>query len=138
MLAPNATLDCVEIGKSSFTSLRLFDVSSNNGNGRSDVRNPEVGDYFVASADEGYVCATGRAFPRDGTASPLHVKKVFGSLTLEQLLQDIYWLTTLTWTRPEDCTRYPITIKLNDRRLFEDAGEFNNNEIETHEEEVNV
>lgn len=137
LLAPNATLDCVEIGKSSFTSLRLFDVSNYNANGHPQIRNPEVGDYFIASADEGYVCATGRAFPRDGTVSPLHVKKVYGSLTLEQILKDIYWLTTLTWTRPEDCTRYPITIKLNDRRLFEDAGEFDQSEIETHEE-INV
>jgi hypothetical protein len=57
---------------------------------------------------------------------------------LEQLLEDIYRLTTLAWTRPEDCTRYPITIKLNDRRLFEDAGEYNENEINIYEEEAVV
>lgn len=137
LLAPGASLNCVEIGKSSFTSLPLFDVSRN-GHPQPVIRNPEVGDYFLTSADEGYVCATGRAFPRDGTVYPLHVRKVCGALPLEQLLEDIYRLTTLAWTRPEDCTRYPITIKLNDRRLFEDAGEYNENEINIYEEEAVV
>ena len=137
LLAPCATLNCVEIGKSSFTSLRLFDVSQN-GHPPPIVHNPEVGDYFISSPEEGYICTTGRAFPRDGTVCPLHVRKIFGSLSLEQLLEDIYWLTTLAWTRPEDCTRYPITIKLNDRRLFEDAGEFDEHEISIYEEEANI
>jgi hypothetical protein len=137
LLAPDAALNCVEIGKSSFTSLRLFDVIQN-GNGRGYIQNPEVGDYFIASEEEGYICATGRAFPRDGTVSPLHIRRIFGSLSLEQLMRDIYWLTVLAWTRPEDCTRYPITIKLNDRRLFEDAGEFDEHEIILHEEEATI
>ena len=137
LLAPNAAFSCLEIGKTSLTSLRLFDISRN-GNPKPFVRNPQVGDYFISSAEEGYICATGRAFPRDGTVCPLHVRKIFGAMSLEQLLEDVYWLTTLTWTRPEDCTRYPITIKLNDRRLFEDAGEFDENAINLHEEEVNV
>ena len=137
LVAPNATLTCVEIGKSSFTSLRLFDVKRN-GNPRPFVSNPEVGDYFIAGPEEGYICATGRAFPRDGTVCPLHVRKVFGPMSLSDILEDIYWLTVLAWTKPDDCTRYPITIKLNDRRLFEDAGEFDEHEVNLYEEEVNV
>jgi hypothetical protein len=39
-------------------------------------------------------------------------------------LEDIYYLTALTWTKPDDGTRYPITVKLNDRRLSEDASEY--------------
>jgi hypothetical protein len=137
LVAPNAKLTCVEIGKSSFTSLRLFDVKRN-GNPRPLVRNPEVGDYFTAGTEEGYVCATGRAFPREGTVCPLHVRKVLGSLSLSDILEDIYWLTALAWTKPDDCTRFPITIKLNDRRLFEDAGEFDEHEVSLYEEEANV
>jgi hypothetical protein len=30
----------------------------------------------------------------------------------------------LPWTRPDDATRYPITIKLNDRFLGEEAAEY--------------
>ncbi|HUJ10669.1 MAG TPA: hypothetical protein VL171_11640 [Verrucomicrobiae bacterium] len=134
-VAPNVTFTCLEIGKSSFTSLRLFDVMSN-GHERPIIRNPQVGAYYLPNDQEGYLCATGRAFPRDGTVYPLHVKKLFGPLPIEQCLEDVYRLTTLTWSRPEDCTRYPITIKLNDRRLFEDAGEFDQHEIELREEEV--
>ena len=35
------------------------------------------------------------------------------------ILEDLYSLTCLAWTRPEDCTRYPVTIKLTDIRLRE-------------------
>lgn len=59
-------------------------------------------------------------------------------MSLSDILEDIYWLTVLAWTKPDDCTRYPITIKLNDRRLFEDAGEFDEHEVNLYEEEVNV
>jgi len=136
LLLPNATLNCVEIGKSSFTSLRLFDLVRSDNHSRPFIRNPEVGDYFIASARDGYLCATGRAFPRHGTVYPLHVSKLSGPATIETLLEDVYRLTVLAWTRPEDCTRYPITIKLNDRRLFEDAGDFDEHEINLHEEVV--
>jgi len=30
----------------------------------------------------------------------------------------------LAWTRPEDCSRYPVTLKLTDRWLGEEASEF--------------
>jgi hypothetical protein len=70
------------------------------------------------------LCATGRAFPRKGTVTPLHVKLVEGVMPIEHCLEDVYALTALAWTRPEDCTRYPITIKLNDLYLGEEAGKF--------------
>jgi hypothetical protein len=136
-VSPNADFTCIEIGKSSFTSLRLFDVKRN-GQPKPFINNPEVGEYFISNVNEGYLCATGRAFPRDGTVYPLHVRKHSGPMTIEQLLEDVYRLTALAWSRPEDCTRYPITIKLNDRRLFEDAGEFNEHEIELYEEETKL
>jgi hypothetical protein len=50
----------------------------------------------------------------------------------------MYALTTLAWTRPEDCTRDPITIKLNDRRLSEDAGDYDSDALSlvaAHDEE---
>ena len=43
-------------------------------------------------------------------------------MSLEQCLEDVFYLTCLSWTRPEDCTRYPITIKLNDVFLGAEAG----------------
>ncbi len=58
-------------------------------------------------------------------------------MSMLQCLEDIYSLTTLAWTRPEDCTRYPITTKLNDIFLSaegtaydQDKLEFGNDEME--------
>ena len=137
-VAPTASLTCVEIGKQSYASLRLFNVKRDN-SGRPDfVQNPLVGQYFVASPAEGYLVATGFPFEREGTVLPLHVRKVEGPMALVEVMEDIYRLTTLTWSRPEDCTRYPITIKLNDRRLFEDAGQYDESEMELQEQETTV
>ncbi len=135
-VAPGATLTSLEIPKRSFTPLRLFEVGFNRTTGRPHSSNPPVGRYYIANDAEGYVCSTGSPFDRQGTVNPLHVRKVSGPLSIADCLEDIYWLTVLAWTRPEDCTRYPINIKLNDRRLFEDAASYDEHELKTHEEET--
>lgn len=135
-VAHGATLTCLEIPKRSLTPLRLFEVSFDRANRRPHSANPSVGRYYIANDSEGYVCCTGNPFDRRGTVSPLHVKKVFGPLLIADCLEDVYWLTVLAWTRPEDCTRYPINIKINDRRLFEDAATYDEHELQTHDEET--
>lgn len=136
-ISPTASLTFVEIGKRSFTSLRLFEVCRQPRRPEV-VRNPCVGECYIPNDDEGYLVATGRPFDRPGTALPLHVRKVGGPMSIEQILEDVYRLTTLTWSRPDDCSRYPITIKLNDRRLFEDAGQYEECEVELQDEEAEV
>lgn len=136
-VSPAASLTCVEIGKHSYTSLRLFDVCRQLGR-RDSIRNPCVGEFYIPGGDEGYLVATGRPFDRPGTTLPLHVRKVEGRMPIENILEDVYRLTTLTWSRPDDCSRYPITIKLNDRRLFEDAGEYEESEIEMQDVEAEL
>lgn len=133
VLPADATLTILEISKSSPAPLRLFDITGG-GDRRDRVQNPQVGCYHMAGRD-GFVCATGRAFPREGTVRPLHVRHVEGPLLLEKCLEDVYSLTTLAWTRPEDCTRHPITIKLTDRRLGEDASEYDADALEFEETE---
>lgn len=120
LVAADATLTVVEIQKSSPVPLRLFD-RIDKADGRPWVENPQVGCYYMPSQEEGFLCTTGRAFNHPGTVNPLHVRRAMGDLPLEKCLQDIYALTVLAWTRPEDCTRNPITIKLNDRYLGEAA-----------------
>lgn len=132
-LPPDATLTLLEISKSSPAPLRLFDVTGA-GDRRDRVQNPQVGFYHLVGRD-GYVCATGRAFPRAGTVNPLHVRHVEGPLPLERCLEDVYALTTLAWTRPEDCTRYPATLKLTDRRLGEDASAYDADALEFEDAE---
>src|SRR5579885_1220826 len=58
-----------------------------------------------------------------GTTKPLHVVKKSGPLTIEQCMEDVFYLSCLAWTRPEDCSRDPITTKLNDRWLGEEGAE---------------
>jgi hypothetical protein len=135
-VAHGATLTCLEIPKRSFTPLRLFEVGFDRVNRRPHSSNPPVGRYYIANDLEGYVCCTGNPFDRQGTVNPLHVRKVFGPLLIADCLEDMYWFTVLAWTRPEDCTRYPINIKINDRRLFEDAATYDEHELLTHDEET--
>jgi hypothetical protein len=128
IIDPNATLTILEISKTSPASLRLFDVTRKND--RPWIENPQVGNYYIVDKNNGYICSTGRAFPRPGTVKPLHVKHVEGPLSLEICLEDIYYLSTLAWTRPEDCSRYPITSRLNDRFLRDDATEYDTDALE--------
>lgn len=135
LISPDAQFAVLEIPKSSWARFRLFDVTEN-GRDRLWVDNPQVGCHWVINHNEAYICSTGRAFPRRGTVRPLHIRYVEGQLPFVECLEDLYSLTTLTWTRPEDCTRYPITIKLTDRRLGEDASEYDADALEFEESEA--
>lgn len=120
VLAPEADVSVVEIGKSSPAPLRLFDI----GDGASAIDNPLVGAWYAVDETEAYICTTGRPFLRQGTAQPLHVRRVYGALPIEKLAEDIYALSTLAWTQPEMCSRTPVTLRLNDRFLTGEAGEY--------------
>ena len=130
IIAADANYSVLEISKSSGAPIRMFNV------GRNWVDNPQVGNYWIAAEGDAYLCATGVPFARSGTVRPLHIRFVQGTIPFELCLEDVYYLTTLAWTRPEDCTRYPITIKLNDRRLGDDASEYDRDALEYTEAEV--
>jgi hypothetical protein len=115
---PEATLTVLEIPKSSTSTLRFYEV--NDGRDGLRVENPQVGLYHIVGND-GYLCTTGRAFPRRGTSNPIHVRYKGGALSFEQCLEDIFYLSALAWAKPDDCMRDPITTKLNDRYLGEEA-----------------
>jgi len=125
----SADVTILEIPKSTAAPFRLFETYEK-GKGKDWVENPQVGHYYIQDNTDGYVCATGRAFPRPGTVRPLCVRYVCGSMPFEQALEDVYCLTVLAWTRPEDCSRTPITTKINDRRLEEAAAEYNEEAVE--------
>jgi len=130
VLSADTTVSFVEIPKHSAATVRLFDVDT----GQGKTRNPQVGSWWAMSNADGYLCSTGRAFPRRGCVLPLHVKYIEGSMPFEEILEDIYALTCLTWTRPEDCTRYPLTLKLADIRLREHGGEYDADALEYGED----
>lgn len=128
VLDPEASLTIIDISKSSPVPFRLFDVRS--GSRGAVARNPELGAYYLVDEHDGYVCTTGEPQLRSGTARPLHVHKVSGPLLLQECLEDIYFLSCLSWTRPEGSMRDPVTIRLLDHRLGERAGDFDEGALE--------
>lgn len=111
----------VEIHKTSAASLRLFEVKPQQGS-RERVENPSLGQYLMLNRNSGYVCSTGREYLHQGTAQPLHVRYVEGTMPFERVLEDIYAQSCLALTRPEGCSRLPFTLRLADIRLTEHAG----------------
>lgn len=138
MIDPDASITILELAKTSQVRFRLFDVGRTDDGFR--VTNPQIGSYCLVTENEGYLCSTGRAFRRHGTAKPLYVRRVDGPLPLEKCLEDLYYLTVLAWSRPNDCSRYPITTKLNDRFLGEEATDYDTDalSIEAILEEENI
>jgi hypothetical protein len=127
-LSEAAQYAVVEISKTSPAPLRLYYLHTNGQ--RPIVANPSVGCLYRVSEREAFLCSTGHPFLRQGTAHPLHLKLVQGSISFEKCLSDLYALTALAWTQPEGCMRYPITIKLNDRILGVEAADYDSDAIE--------
>ena len=128
MIGADATLTLLEIAKAPHAPARFFEISEQDS--EEQVDNPQVGLYRIVGDCEGYLCTTGRAFRRPGTVEPLHVTRIEGPLPIESCLEDIYSLSALALTKPDDCTRYPITIKLNDRFLGEEATDYDADALE--------
>lgn len=132
-LSDKATITILEIAKSAIVGVRLFDITPNTGR-RNWIVNPEVGEYYITNNEDAYLCSTGRAFERHGkqkgTTNPLHIRYVEGELNFQACIEDVYSLTVLAWTRPEDCSRYPITIRLNDRFLRDEATEYDHEKLD--------
>jgi hypothetical protein len=122
----DASLTVLEIVKNPQAPLRLFSVSQPDGS----ASNPQVGFYRIVTDSEGYVCTTGRPFRRPGTAEPLCVRRAAGDMPIQHCLEDVYYLSALALTKPDDCSRYPITIKLNDRMLVDVATAYDEDEVE--------
>ncbi|WP_287208520.1 Piwi domain-containing protein [Mesorhizobium sp.] len=128
IIAPDFDLTIVEIKKSGPVTLRLFDTILSP-DGRRRTFNPRVGTWEALGYSEGYVCTTGQPFGRRGTARPLHAVRVHGTMTIEDCLADIFSLSCLAWSSPETGTRLPASIKLCDRVLFEDAADYDADEL---------
>lgn len=124
----------VDVRKTSGIPFRLFENVSHLGAQQETIRNPAIGTYAVLSDYDGFICNTGYPFWRKGTTRPLHALKIEGEMPMESVLQDIFYLSNLTWTKIDDCARDPITVKLTDIRLREIAGEYDQDELQFGEE----
>jgi hypothetical protein len=122
ILPASCAVNILEIPKHSIVPFRLFEVIeafdmrkvlSDNGK----VLNPEIGSYVTINKREAFLCTTGREFRHQGTSIPLYIKYHSGGMDFDKLLQDLYYLSCLAYTKPDDCSRFPITIKITDRRI---------------------
>lgn len=125
----------VEIKSTSRVPFRLFEVEPMSGAQMEMVYNPVIGTYMLVSEKEAFVCTTGPPYEHEGTTKPLHIVKVDGLLDMLKISEDVFYLANLTWTKIDDCARLPITIKMNDIRLREFAGEYNRDALRFGEEE---
>lgn len=129
LIPSDATVSIVEIPKHSITPFRLFEVLRNydiykesRDNGK--VLNPEIGSYTILNNKEAFLCTTGREFRHGGSSNPLYIKYESGGMKLEDILEDIYFLSCLAYTKPDDCSRFPLTIKITDRKINNQGSTF--------------
>ena len=111
----------LEIKKTSRVPVRLFEATNPQGTMKEWIENPRIGRCRVFD-DTAFLCTTGRPFKYPGTTKPLQVVKLEGEMDFKLLLQDIFSLANLTWTKPEYCARLPISVKMTDIRLREVVG----------------
>lgn len=137
IVPPDASLNILEIPKKSFLSVRLFTKKWDDEKQKPLYENPPVGLQFYLQ-DEAFVCSTGREFRRDGTSNPLYVKFTYFEMTREELLSDLFKLTTLAFTKPDDCSRFPLTIKINDVKLSDSASEYDEDALKNLLEDLNI
>jgi hypothetical protein len=126
----------VEVKTTSRVPFRLFYVTVLSGDQREMVYNPLIGAFVPLSENESFVCNTGPPFEHKGTTKPLHVVKIEGPMSLESVVEDVFYLSNLTWTKIDDCSRQPLSVKMNDIRLREIAGEYDRDELRFVEEEA--
>jgi len=124
----------VEVRTTSRTPLRLFEVVTPPGKQKELVFNPTIGLYLLISDGEAFICTTGFPYKHKGTSKPLHIVKVEGKMPIELVLEDVFFLSNLTWTKVDDCSRLPLSIKMNDIRLREIAGEYDRDVLRFGEE----
>lgn len=122
-------LTVLEIAKTAAAPMRMFYIKPGHDGRAPAAENPLVGSWIAVDEDEGFVCTTGRPFRIPGTANPLHVSRAHGTMTIAKCLEDVFALSCLSWGRPEGVTRLPLSIKLCDRSLYDEAAEYDQDEI---------
>ncbi len=127
-LANDATVTILEIAKTSMTPVRLIQPWFDRDRNRESYNNPAIGTWYLPETRLAYLCTTGSEFRTPGTSKPLCIRFVSGNLVFEEALRDLFYLSTLAFTKPDFCSRLPITTKLLDNRLRDHASEYDEDE----------
>lgn len=108
LLPENVVKGVVEIQKTNAQRWRLF------ARDKAQILNPIVSAHCIFTSKQGIICTTGVPGRIPGTVKPLLANIAEGSLDIEKVLRDIYWLSVLAWSKPDGVQSLPITIKLAD------------------------
>lgn len=135
LLSNNYQCTFAEIKTTSVIHFRLFNVITPPGRQKEKVLNPPVGLYYPLSESTAFLCTTGLPYKFAGTAIPITVIKVQGEMPQGEVVEDVFYLSNLTWTKIDDCSRLPLSVKMNDIRLREIAGDFDPDAFKYVEEE---
>jgi len=135
IISQEANVTFVEVRKTSKVPFRLFRIDVSNIM-RETVGNPIIGSYISISENEFFICNSGCPFRHYGTTKPLNIIKVAGKLPLRALIEDVFYLSNLTWTKIDDCCRIPLSIKMTDIRLREIAGDYDEDLLKFGEDET--
>lgn len=134
ILLKDATISIIEIHKNSFLPIRFFDLTSHN-----KVQNPEIGTYYEINDKTAFICTTGEEFLRNGTAKPLMIQLINGQISFREILQDVFSLSTLAFTKLDDCSRLPFSIKALDTMLYDSASSYDEESFNYADyEELNI
>lgn len=127
------TCTFVEVRTTSRMPYRLFRIENRPGRQEEYITNPYIGTYRKVSENEAFICTTGQPYLHQGTTKPLHILKQ-GHMTIEDAIEDVFYLSNLTWTKIDDCSRLPISVKFTDIRLREIAGAYDADALKFEDE----
>lgn len=134
MVAKDFVCNFIEIRKTSSIPVRLFETEYDVRAQRDLTNNPQYGTYKIFG-DNAFLCTTGLPFTKNGTTRPLHIIRTEGTMPLESILEDVFALANLTYTKIDSCSREPLSIKMADIRLREEAGDYAADSLQFGEEE---
>lgn len=100
--------------------------------------NPISGTYKMFDPTMGFLFATGYPFKIPGTAQPIHVTLMEGTVELENVMQDIFYQCILAFSAPDKGSSLPIVLKLTDTMIRPFAHQTTEKALEEHEEEVDT
>ncbi len=126
ILPHDADITVLELHKKPSVPLRIFESA---GAADAPPRKPGIGAAYFPDETQAFVCTTGWPFRQPGTPNPIHIERVYGSMSIAECAQDLFSLSTLAWTRPEGCSRYPVTLRLADRFLADEAVDYYEDEL---------
>lgn len=127
-LTNDAVVTILEIAKTSMIPVRLIQPWFDRNRNQETYNNPAIGTCYIPDARTAYLCTTGAEFRTPGTSKPLCIRFVSGDLAFKEALRDVFYLSTLAFTKPDFCSRLPVTTKLLDNRLRDQASEYDEDE----------